>query len=101
MPSARGMESVTSWTTRRAASALPVAGTTTTSRSGESTGGRRPAPHGGGQRGDRPARRGGGPPGDRPPLGLPVEGGQLGHRDDTGVDEVAEHVPGPDRGQLR
>ena len=42
MPSARGIESVTSWTTRRAASALPVAGTTTTSRSGESTGGSSP-----------------------------------------------------------
>ena len=37
MPSARGMESVTSWTTRCPASALPRAVTTTTSCSGECT----------------------------------------------------------------
>ena len=42
MPSARGIESVTSWTTRCAASAEPVRGTTTTSRVGSSTAGSSP-----------------------------------------------------------
>ena len=89
MLSARGIESVTSWTTRCAASAEPRAGTTTTSRAGSSTGGSIPFAHAGRQ------------PGDGPALGLPVKGPQLGDGHDAGVDEVAEHASGTDRGQLR
>src|SRR3954453_18743953 len=94
MPSARGIESVTSCTTRREASAEPVAGTTTTSRSGESTGGSSPER-------TAVASRAMAPPSARgPPPALPVQRGRLGHRDGAGVDQAAQHVAGPDRRQL-
>ncbi len=42
----------------------------------------------------------GGQPGDRAAGGLPVERGQLDHRDGPGLDQVGQHPARPDRGQL-
>ena len=88
MPSARGIESVTSWITRCVAVRLSGTGTTTTSRSADSTRGRVAAAHRGGQ------------PGDVPAVALPVQPGQLGHRHHAGLDEVGQHLARPDRRQL-